>query len=417
MKLRYRIPLSANVSGASADALDLKCQFKHNDLIVKIGLSGEKPLSSDSFPKERRYFRKVNTVDIFIEEIEIESVKESEYPKLLRLLTPITNRVLRSIRNFGILAYINEIYPRDADAEHYLRRWKVELSEDGKKWGHVVSEDFLKDLIFLQVTEKSGELSTTLWPDIEEAIQDNLDPLPEQEFIINALEHLKNRNYRLALIESILCLEIVMSQYLNKYMSIQKKIPPQRINTLLSPQLGLYGRVSALLNLCLYPDDISKIEFNNVLKAINWRNNIIHKTGHLPDNLPEDTIYQNISSVLQLVSLLAARRNQIEISPEFQEIAKSISEKHKVPIPNIWLTGRHQFLIEFAFFVIPSNFPDAQVLESLAQEASALLSALDTRFKPEEHLYIRYLAFREIRARWYKGSLHLVQIPEEAKNN
>ncbi len=417
MKLRYRVPLSANVSGASADSLDLKCQFKHKDLTVKIGFSGEKPLSSDSFPKERRHFRKVNTVEIFIEEVEIESVKESEYPKLLRLLTPIVNLVLRSIRNFGILAHVNEFYPRDGDAEHYLRRWKVELSEDGKKWRPVVSEDFLKDFLFLQITEKTGELSTSLWPDIEEAIQDNLDPPPEKEFFINALEHLRNRNYRLALIESILCLEMVMSQYLNKYMSIQKNIPKWRIRKMLSPQLGLYGRVSALLNLCLHPEDISKIEFNNVLKAINWRNNIIHRTGHLPDSLPEDKIYQNISSVLQLASLLATKRNQIEHSPEFQEIAKSISEKYKVPIPNIWLTGRHQFLIEFAFFVIPSNFPDAQVLESLAQEASALLSALDPRFKPEEHLYIRYLAFRDIRARWYKGSLHLVQIPEEAKNN
>ena len=45
----------------------------------------------------------------------------------------------------------------------------------------------MKDLVFLQITEKTGELSTSLWPDIEEALQDKLDPPPEHEFIINVI--------------------------------------------------------------------------------------------------------------------------------------------------------------------------------------------------------------------------------------
>ena len=408
MKLRCRVPLFTYVIGASLDALNLESEFGHDDLIVKLKLSGEEPRSSVSFPKDSRYFLKITSLDFFIEKLEIEEVKKSEYPNLLRILTPIINRVLRNIRNFGIVAHVNEIYPRDEDAEHYLGRWEVELSVDGENWKSVVPDTLLQTLLFFARTEKIGRLRAASWPDIEEAIQDNLDPPPEQEFMTNAIEYLELRNYRLALLESIICLEIVMTQYIRKYLSIQKRIPRERIDEFVSPQLGLKARVSALLNLCLNADDIATIEFNNVLEAINWRNTVIHRTGHLPKVKNEEERRENISSVLKLVSLLARRRDEIETLPKTRKMAKTISEKHGVPVPQIWLLDRHRVLVEF-FFVTLRDFPEKQVLEAVAQEASAQLCTRDPRFKPEEHLHIRYIVFpRNIRARWYNGRLHLL---------
>lgn len=116
---------------------------------------------------------------------------------------------------------------------------------------------------------------------------------------------------------------------------------------------------------------------------------------------------------MNLVSLLAQRRSQIEVSPEMQEIGKAIAEKYEVPIPNIWLMNRHRVLIEFAFFVIVSEFPKAEVLEALAQEASTLLKARDNRFNPNKHLVIRYKSFMDIKARWIKGSLQMAQGSQE----
>lgn len=412
MKLRCKIPLSTYVLGPSAEDLNLESQFKHDNIFVKLKLLGEKPLTPEKAEKDKFYICKVHSIFLFIEEIEID-VKESEYPRLLRFLTPIINRVLRNIRNFGAVVHIKEIYPEDQDAEHYLWRWTVEISEDGKSWQNIITDEQWKPLLYMQRTEPTGELRSSSWPDIEEAIQDNLAPPPEQEFVTNAIEYLRNRNYRMALLESIICLEIVMNQHLSKYLSINKKISQRRINNFLSPQLGLTARISALLNLCLHSEDIKQVEFNNVIKAIRWRNHVIHRTGHLPKNLPESTIYQNINSILNLVFLLAHRRNQIDISPDMQQIGKNISEKHKAPIPNIWLVDRHRFLVEFVFYVIPSNFPEAQVLENLALETSTQLSARDRRFNPQEHLYIRYYSFRDIKARWYKGSLQMANISQE----
>ena len=139
----------------------------------------------------------------------------------------------------------------------------------------------LADFIPFLSTENIGELDYNNWPTIVEAIQDNLESPPEQEFITNALEHLKVRNYRLALIESIICLEIVLTQYLKAFFSINKQIPEKRINNFLNPNLGLNARISVLLNLCLDERDIESVNFTNILRAINRRNHIIHKTGNL----------------------------------------------------------------------------------------------------------------------------------------
>jgi len=412
MKLRCKVPLSTYVLGHSAEALNLESQFKHDNISVKLKLMGEKPLASEEAEKNKLFVCKVNNIFFFIEEVKID-VKESEYPKLLRFLTPIINRVFRNIRNFGTVAHINEIYPEDQDARHYLSIWTVEISEDGKSWKNIINDDPLKQFLYMQRTKPIAKLYSSIWPDIEEAIQDNLSAHPEQEFVTNAIEYLRNRNYRMALLESIICLEIVLNQHLSKYLSINMKISKGRINKFLIPQLGLTARVSVLLNLCLNSEDIKKVEFNNVLNVINWRNHIIHKTGHLPKDLPDGMIYQNINSVLNLVFLLAQRRNQIEASPEMQQIGKNISEKHDVPIPSIWLLDRHRVLVEFVFYVIPSNFPEVQVLEALALEASTLLSARDKRFNPPEHLYMRYYSFRDIKARWFKGSLQMANISQE----
>lgn len=409
MKLRWFFPMAIYAKGPSLEALSLEGNFKHEDFSVKFRLLGEKSAPLATPEKEKIYYSQIRSICFEVEDNKIGTFEESDYPRLFKFLISIINRVIRSIRNFGIIATAKEINPQGSEAERYLRRWKIEVSEDGERWIPLMKEDLWKDLLFGLMPEISEELDASLWPDIEESIQDNIVPVPEEEFCVNTIEYLKNGNFRMALVESVMCLEIVTSQYLEKYLTVHMKTPPNRIDMLLQPQLGLSARVAALLDLCLHPDDIKKIEFKNILTAIRWRNKIMHKTGHLPKNLPEDIIRRNIVSVLKLVSLLAMRRNQIEASPEMQKTSKAISEKLKVPLPNIWVTGRHRILMEFVFFVIPSNIPTPEVLDAISKEAIRLLSERDTRFKPEEHLYIRYFNFpRELLARWYKGTLHLV---------
>lgn len=403
--------------GLSLDTLNMESRFNHEGYSIKFKLQGQEPKALTIPDEGEIFYTLINSLGFEVEGFEIDISNKSDYPRLLRFLIQIINRVIRSIRNFGIIATAKEIHPRDAEAERHLRRWNIEVSKDGEHWiPFVKEEDRWKDLIYVLMPETDEELNASLWPDIVESIQDDMLPAPEEEFRVNTIENLRNGNFRMALVESVMCLEIVTSQFLEKYLTVHKKTPPARIHRLLQPQLGLSAKVAALLDLCLHPDDIKKIEFNNILTAIEWRNRIMHKSGHLPANLSEEVIRRNLSSVLNLAALLAMRRNQVEASPEMQGLGKTISEKLKVPFPSIWVTGRHRILMEFVFFVLPNTIPAPELLEEISKEAIRLLTERDSRFKAEEHLYIRFLNFpRELLALWVKGSLHAV--PPSKKND
>jgi len=418
MKIRWFFPLAINAKGSSPEALSLGSKFTHADFSVNFMLNEENPANLDVPDKEKNHFRLIRGISFDVENKKIKKLEESDYPSLFMNLVPIINRVIRSIRNFGFIATAREINPRNFEAESYFRKWRIEICKDSVSWNPLLKKEPWEALLYAMFPKTNDELDASLWPDILESIKDNRVPAPEEEFIINTIEYLKERNYRMALVESVICLEIVTNQYLEKYLSIHMKIPKDRIEKLLQPQVGLSARVAVLLNLCLHPDDIKKIELNNTITAIRWRNKIMHKTGNLPDNLPENITLRNITSVLQLADLLARRRNQVEASPDMQEISKTISEKFKVPYPNIWVTGRHRILMEFVFFVFSNDIPAPEILEKISLEASRLLSERDPRFEPEEHLYIKYLNLaKKLLARWYDGKLHLVPSAKKENNH
>lgn len=410
MKIRWNFPLALFVNGKSKEALSLAAKFMHKSVAASFELSGETP-SSIQTPEKEVFYRTIRAISFAIDGIQTADIKEGEFPQLLKLMVSVMNRVLRSIRNTGVVAIVKEINPLESEAERLFRRWAVEVSDDGEIWSRLLKEDLTKEFMLMLFPDDIGELDSSLWSDIEESIQDDINPPPEQEFVVNCLEYLRNRNYRMAVVESVMCLDIVTSQYLNSYLASYKKIPTDRIEQFLQPQFGLTARIAGLLDLCLHPDDIKNIEFNKVLKTIKWRNDIIHKSGHLPQGLGEEILRENISNVLRLVFILSRARNQADTMPEFQVIGAEISKQMVAPFPNIWAVGKHKIIMEFTFFVVSSEFPDSSKLEAIAQEAITRLSRRDRRFRAEEHLYIRFFHFpRELRAVWKKGGLAPVPI-------
>lgn len=414
MKLRWQIEVPFTFIGETRESIQSGTLFEHDGLTVRFSFSGDTPTETDDFPDNRMHFyMNVKKIHFFLEGNGVKQITDSKSDAVLLLLTSITNRVLRNIRNFGFVWHINEYYTRgfETEAEDWIRHWKVEISDDGTAWSLIVAPDPQKEYIFMIRGEWQGRmLFARYWPHIEEGIQDNLDLPPEQEFVVNAYEYGASHNYRLGLLESIVCLEIVLTQYLRIYLSTRMKIPKKRIDNFLTPQLGLSARVSALLNLCLDDNDLRKIDFRGVLQAINWRNNIIHKTGHLPKNITEDAIRESIRSIIKLVRILGRRRLQVEAAPEMKNIGDEISKKLNVPTPSISKLDRHQVSIAFTFLEIPEN---VDILTRISEEAVALLSAHDSRFNPSEHLKITYGSFLKGNfAEWADGHL-TVHSPNE----
>jgi hypothetical protein len=129
------------------------------------------------------------------------------------------------------------------DAEAELQNWFPEISTDGECWTNLPRS---KGFGFLQLFLASkfsrsariledAKLNVALWPDIVETLEDKKEPPPELEFLTNAIGHLRERNFRLAVVESIVCLEIVFTQFISNYLSISVKVKKKNLQRFLSP--------------------------------------------------------------------------------------------------------------------------------------------------------------------------------------
>jgi hypothetical protein len=305
-----------------------------------------------------------------------------------------------------------EITFRPWQAETLLRKWNCETSDDGTDWSEIYSpRGVLWEALFAAGGDGSTQLNMELWPEIEESIQDDLQPGPEQEFVTNALEHIRDYNFRLALIEAIVCLEIVLSQFMEQFLLIRKGLSQSRAKYILNPQIGLSARVSVLLDLVLSPDELNNVRVSEVLKAVNWRNGIVHKTGHLPLSLSDDEATDAIFATLELALFLSRRRDEIAATPELQELSQAISSAHKLPVPTIQPSWSHRVSVSFRSFLSQALPSEAGMLEVI-QDLCTRLNKRDKRFVPEDHLHVTFGGLLGgVRAIWSKGRLEVFQPP------
>jgi len=126
------------------------------------------------------------------------------------------------------------------------------------------------------------------------------------------------KNFRLALMESIIGLEIVLTRYLTEYLRVYKGFSKKRIEDFISRELTLSLRLAGLLDLTLPQTDLQVIDFDKVRLAVTWRNRVTHRTGHLPQGIPESIIIGNILEVLKLTHILGNRAQQISASSEIK---------------------------------------------------------------------------------------------------
>ncbi len=421
MKLCFRVPFNSYLVGTSIDSLNLQTSFEEDGYLVKLVIEGDDPLELKDGTPETKHFKKTTYLSFEItlggesaenlEKFKLLVKEESQRLKLFYLLVSAVNRTLCSIRNFGVVAHIQEVRPKNSEIESYFRRWGVKFSENNEKYQTILpaTTGLLQVLLSHSTLDQMiPELHVSDWPDIEEALQDKLEAAPEQEFLTNAIEFLRVRNFRMALLESVICLEIVLTQYLRAFLSVRKNIPNERIGKFLTPQLGLSSRLSGLLDITLGREDLNRINIQKILKTVEWRNHIIHKTGRLPKELKEDTLRDGILSVLTLATLLAQRRDQIQAEPGLQKIAKEVSDDHRVPIPTIWAMKRHHILVEIQFFF--DEIPASRVFEKVSENLTIKLKERDSRFDANKHLFIRFSEFpKKTIARWRRGNLEIIQ--------
>jgi hypothetical protein len=412
MKLRATIPLSAYVTAEHPDDLSPTTAFAFRDVQVHVEFLGDPSLELPGPPGS--HFTRLRGMRIELTGGErLQTLLSPEKGEaLLKVLVKVTNRILSAIRNFGTVAHVQPIKV-DADTDAWLRALGVESSDDDQTWSPVRVAPSFETLLmdrFLLFQEKVGELNVQNWGLVEEAIQDDLKAGPEREFYVNALEHSRVGNLRLAVVESVICLEIVLTQWLHV-------ILPQRgvvkVKDMLRPQLDLNTRLKLLLPLLLEKDLPPSINLDDVARNVGFRNKVVHDSGNLPD-VATDLIRSGVSATLQLARWLAVHRDRLVRQSELDNLGEAIGTAFGLPKPKVYQVDRHDYSVFFDF-PFPGELPNDERLEAIAHGVHEKVAGFDPRYRPGRMPAVPSVSFGQLNQTisvWLDGKLRRVAKPK-----
>jgi len=397
MFARFPVYITFYLVGPSAESLNVSARFTHGEHLVEVSFIDGEPKEIPDSERHARFYRQTKGFSFTLEgpNLSVEYIRQHQ-PEFLDVIRTFVLRTFRAIRYFGIVPELPEtmlpaILKLEPDLE--LWHWHVDVSPDGQVWESINDSMKLKSSMLWGAlvgpwTLDHCELNVIWWSAIQEALELNLEPSAESEFYTNAVGHVRKKNFRLAIVEIIIGLEIVMTQFLRAHLNQKHNLSKSKINHFLDQFDSIYYRVSVLLDVVLHPSWLREIDRKKILDVINWRNAIAHKTGRLPADIPEQTYREGISAVRELIDILATRRDNIKAEPELDQISIKLAAQASIFRPLIWLEKRHAVRMDIVFFSsTPSDEPE---LQHLAAEASRLLQIRDSKFDAKEHLTIYF---------------------------
>jgi hypothetical protein len=213
----------------------------------------------------------------------------------------------------------------------------------------------------------------------------------------------REKNLRLALIEATVCLEIVLSESVRLYLQVKRHFDKKKINHILN-NVGLTSKVGLLAESILSLGERKKEQIDNVLKAITWRNKIIHDSGHLPESVPDQEIRDAIYSMLNLSLTLGRKRDMLRAEPEMEKISTDIAGRFQCPRPEIEISKYHEISATFSFrggaplllrkigSPLPEDekIPDQEGLQKIVEGLESELKKRDRYFEARKHLSAKF---------------------------
>jgi hypothetical protein len=303
MFLEFNLPIRINLFSSEKENLNnTSINFNYEKYNCFLKLKSEKDIIENKEKEKIIYTRNYHGISIMIEDNSkgtIENfVKEQSMAQILKLINLLSNRCLLVFRNYGNLTKVKE-FSLQLDSKDigqfksFFMMLNIKISKKNnneyekilKHWGFKIdiSKEFTSSWLQKSYFNVYGEegLGYNIWLEIKVALENNLEITEERYFFVNSLEHIYNNNIRLAVIETVISLEITVTKYLKDYLKF-KNIPNARIGHLINSHIGIYSMVSVLLDLSIEEEIIKHIEIDKVLKLINLRNDIIHNNKQIP---------------------------------------------------------------------------------------------------------------------------------------
>ena len=211
-----------------------------------------------------------------------------------RSVVDVANVCARAIRYRGWVSNVRELTPRRTP-EMTFQFLDVERSTNGEDWTSQSPRDPLFEVL-LERYDVTRTLDVKKVDDVVRAITLGSTHIPpEDEFLVNALDHLHERKYKFAILEAVNGLEILLSHVLDEFLFFQTLMPGKYRKALLgSPQFSLEFRLKGLLYLVLQDSDFQAFSMEKVLKFVSWRNKVVHgldaRRGSGRYDLPQELV-------------------------------------------------------------------------------------------------------------------------------
>jgi hypothetical protein len=412
IRIRLGVPLNLFLNARDPSLLDPSLKYDYSDSEIHVTLKGGEPIELTASKSDEPHFRTIHECQIEIREKNdpprlLQLVESKSFSELVNLLMPIVNRTLAAIRNFGWVTTAKKYKPEEKP-ETLLQAWGAKARIRGK-WTEIApkpkrDEMGLYGLFALNENTERGSLSIGHWRDIEQALVEGLKPNPEQEFLTNSLQHIeREKNLRLALIEATVCLEIVLSECLRLHLQVRRHFDKKKINSVLN-NVGLTSKVGLFAESLLSLNERSKEQVDKVLKAITWRNKIIHASGHIPESVPDEDVKEAIYSMLNLSLTLGRKRDKLRAEPEMEKVSAAIAELFQCPRPEMEALKYHEISANFSFrsktpsylqkiepgLPADDKVPDQDGLQQIIEGLESEIRKRDRYFEARKHLSAKF---------------------------
>jgi hypothetical protein len=328
MLLRWSLPVEIYIVNNDEFQTCYKVNFEYKDMKSVVEFINEFTGQKIRNDKTSFSYYVIKNIQFTIEDKpDSENISQliEDRKKLIKTMFKLTNRVIRNLRVHGLIPHLHELVVMDENYDDFLfDSLNPTFSSDNINWKNV--SDFRVSILnnlsrYPSDLVKRGSnylfhMDYKHWEKVrEQIIADN--PIPtELDLYLNSIEHLRTKNYRLSVLESVIGLEVALTGFLREYLKNRKKFAKKKIDDFLKPEFGLSARLSGLLDLTINPRSLEKVNMETVKSVVNWRNKIVHSIGQIPEGVSEQQIEDGVEQVLMLLIILHNKKNIVHDFPD-----------------------------------------------------------------------------------------------------
>jgi hypothetical protein len=329
-----------------------------------------------------------------------------DQPRLTRTMVKIANRVFLALRHGGLLPYARDLpeWLLTADPKLIFSDFQAASRVDeSSEWISLTEPDLERMLIarFLmgQARWPKGRMDPSRLAKVEELIESGRAPTPDEEFYVNALEHLEAGNFRMAVVETVICLELCVARLMTPWLTA-RGVKAESIEAYFAKDVGISARIAVMVPL-MFHEALPSLDYDEkaVLRLVRLRNTVAHKTGRL-EGISEVDIRALLSEGMKLAIYLSLQATALEARPRLDALEADLQETLGVR-PKVFFFPPRQYLVtvNYGAFSAPTEDRLQEVIAAIGKR----LAINDRRFEAAAHLEVNINQGNRGLAEWSQG--------------